>query len=104
MAGGRMTIRVLIADDHELVRRGLVAYLKTFPEIVLVGEATNGESAVMMCEANNPDIVLMDIIMPGVDGIAATQRIKDAQPEIRIIALSSSHDEEVITSALEAGA
>jgi NarL family two-component system response regulator LiaR len=104
MAGGGMTIRVLIADDHELVRRGLVAYLKTFPEIVLVGEATNGENAVRLCDAEKPDIVLMDIIMPGLDGIAATQQINIAHPEVRVIVLSSSHDEAVIAAALEAGA
>jgi DNA-binding NarL/FixJ family response regulator len=97
-------IRVMIADDHAVVRVGLAQLLATFTDVELVGVAANGEEAVSLCAERKPDVVLMDLEMPILDGIEATRRIRAAQPEIAIVVLTSFSDRERILSALDAGA
>lgn len=97
-------IRVMVADDHGVVRAGLAQLLATFPDIELVGSASNGEEAVSLCSARAPDVVLMDLEMPVLDGIEATKRIRAAQPDVAVVVLTSFSDRERIMSALDAGA
>jgi NarL family two-component system response regulator LiaR len=97
-------ISVLIVDDHEVVRRGIRAFLKARPEFILVGEAESGEAAIRMVEEMIPDVILMDLIMPGMDGVEATRKIKNLSPRSHIVVLTSYHDDENIFPALEAGA
>jgi len=99
-----MAIRVLIADDHHVVRRGLVFFLKTQEMIEVVGEAANGKEAVELARKLNPDLILMDLIMPEMDGIQATKIIKSEIPEIKIMMLTSFSDQEHVIPAVEAGA
>ncbi len=97
-------IRVVIADDHGVVRAGLAQLLATFPDVELVGSASNGEEAVSLSAARGPDVVLMDLEMPVLDGIEATRRIRAAQPDVAVVVLTSFSDRERILSALDAGA
>jgi DNA-binding NarL/FixJ family response regulator len=97
-------IRIVIADDHAVVRAGLAQLLGTFPDVELVGAAADGEEAVALCAERRPDVVLMDLEMPLLDGIAATARIRAAQPEIAVVVLTSFSDRERILRALDAGA
>ena len=97
-------IRVVIADDHAVVRHGLAQLLSTFAEVQLVGEAGDGESAVAVCEAERPDVVLMDLEMPVLDGIEATQQIKAQHPDVAVVVLTSFSDRDRILQALDAGA
>jgi NarL family two-component system response regulator LiaR len=99
-----MPIRVLIVDDHQMVREGLATFLKTALDLELVGEAADGESAVERCSRDCPDVVLMDLVMPDVDGVAATRAIRERCPDTQIIALTSFGDEARIQAVLEAGA
>jgi DNA-binding NarL/FixJ family response regulator len=101
-AGSR--IRVLIVDDHTVVRRGLRGFFDLLDDIDVVGEAGDGHGAVAMTGALHPDVVLMDIVMPAMDGITAIAAIKDRHPEIEVVALTSFIDEDRVTAALEAGA
>jgi NarL family two-component system response regulator LiaR len=102
MEGSR--IRVLLVDDHGVVRRGLRGYLELLDDIEIVGEAENGLRAIELSAELVPDVILMDLVMPQLDGIAAIGRIKTAQPEVQIVALTSFIEEEKVTAALEAGA
>jgi NarL family two-component system response regulator LiaR len=97
-------IRVVVADDHALVRSGLEGILALFDDIELVGEAGGGAEAVGMCEQTRPDVVLMDLVMPGLDGTAATAQILQRCPGTKILALTSFSDEELIEKVLRAGA
>jgi DNA-binding NarL/FixJ family response regulator len=97
-------IRVLIADDHAVVRAGLAQLLRTFEDVELVGAAANGEEAASLCEERRPDVVLMDLEMPILDGIEATRRIREAQPEVAVVVLTSFSDRDRILRALDAGA
>lgn len=97
-------IRVLIADDHHVVRRGLLFFLKTQKDIEVVGEAKNGIEAVTLAESLQPDIILMDLVMPELDGIQATKRIKEKYPQIQILMLTSFSDRDHVVPAMEAGA
>jgi DNA-binding NarL/FixJ family response regulator len=99
-----MAIKVLIADDHHVVRRGLVFFLKTQPEIEIIGEAKNGREAVEMMQTNQPDVVLMDLDMPVMNGIEATRQIKASCPEVKIMILTSFSDQDHVIPAIEAGA
>ncbi len=97
-------IRVLIVDDHDMLREGLSTFLRAFPDMRLVGEAANGAEAVQRCRELAPDVVLMDLIMPEMDGVAAIRAINAAPPRPAIIALSSFGEEQLVRAALEAGA
>ena len=97
-------IRVLLVDDHGVVRRGLRGYLELLDDIEVIGEAENGLEGVERCAELSPDVVLMDIVMPQLDGIEAISRIKAAQPQVQVVALTSFIEEEKVLSALEAGA
>ena len=97
-------IRLLIADDHAVVRSGLTQLARTFEDIELVGAAANGEEAVSLCAERHPDVVLMDLEMPELDGIAATRLITEAEPGVAVVVLTSFSDREQILRALDAGA
>ncbi|HET9458057.1 MAG TPA: response regulator transcription factor [Candidatus Limnocylindrales bacterium] len=97
-------IRVILVDDHGVVRRGLRGYLELLDDIEIVGEAENGLLGVELVDELLPDVVLMDLVMPQLDGIAAIGRIKAAHPEVQVVALTSFIEEEKVTAALEAGA
>ncbi|KGR75743.1 response regulator [Ureibacillus sinduriensis] len=97
-------IRVLIADDHHVVRRGLLFFLKTQKDIEVIGEAKNGIEAVELVDALQPDIVLMDLVMPDMDGIQATKKIKGKWPQVHILMLTSFSDKDHVLPAIEAGA
>jgi NarL family two-component system response regulator LiaR len=97
-------IRVFVADDHAIVRKGIAAVLEIVPDIVVVGEAENGRDAVYRVEQLRPDVILMDLVMPEIDGIEAIRRIKDRQPEARILVLTTFAGEDKIFPAIKAGA
>ena len=97
-------IRVLLVDDHAVVRSGLGAVLLSHDDLDLVGEAGNGQEAISACEKCQPDVVLMDILMPVMDGVAATKAIHERWPNIHIIALTSYKEKDMVEGALKAGA
>jgi two-component system, NarL family, response regulator LiaR len=97
-------IRVLIVDDHAMVRKGLVAFLKNQPEFKLIGEARDGQEAIDACEQNHPDVILMDLVMPELGGVAATRAIHQRWPHVQVIALTSFQEKELVQDALQAGA
>jgi serine phosphatase RsbU (regulator of sigma subunit)/DNA-binding NarL/FixJ family response regulator len=97
-------IRVLLVDDHAVVRSGLSAFLLAFDDLELVGEAGSGEEALRLCEQVQPDLVLMDLVMPGMGGAAATRAIRERHPQIQVIALTSFKEKELVQAALDAGA
>jgi len=97
-------IKVMIVDDHAVVRSGLSAFLLAFDDLEHVGDATGGADAVSKCIALRPDVVLMDLVMPDVDGAEATRRIKEACPEVQVMALTSYKEDDLVQGALKAGA
>ncbi|MET3549663.1 DNA-binding NarL/FixJ family response regulator [Paenibacillus favisporus] len=97
-------ITILIVDDHAIVRQGLHALFKIQPDCLVVGEADSGEQAVRIAKELVPDIVLMDLVMPGIGGVEATQMVKQVSPRSQIIVLTSFHDDQHIFPALRAGA
>ncbi len=97
-------IRVLIVDDHAMVRSGLAAFLLIYDELELVGEAASGEEAVRKCADLAPDVVLMDMIMPGMNGAEATRAIRHQCPDTKVIALTSFKEDDLMQKALQAGA
>lgn len=97
-------IRVLIVDDHAVVRSGLAAFLTVFDDLLLVGEAGSGVEAIQKCQQGNVDVVLMDLVMPEMDGAEATQRIRQQCPQVQVIVLTSFPEENLVQGALQAGA
>lgn len=97
-------ISLLITDDHALVRQGTRAFLELQPDLTVLGEANSGEEAVRMAEELAPDVVLMDLVMPGIGGVEATRKVKQVSPHSQIIVLTSYHEDEYIFPALRAGA
>jgi len=97
-------IRVMLVDDHAMVRKGLVAFLKNMPELELVGEACDGREAIEFCEQRQPDVILMDLVMPELGGVAATRTIHQRWPRVQVIALTSFQEKELVQDALQAGA
>jgi two-component system, NarL family, response regulator LiaR len=98
------SIRVLIVDDHPMVRKGLAAFLLAMKDMILVGEASNAEGAINLCKQHKPDVVLMDLLMPGMDGFEATSIIHKRYPEVKVIALTSFQEQSLVQRALQAGA
>jgi NarL family two-component system response regulator LiaR len=97
-------IRVLLVDDHAVVRSGLAAFLLVYDDLDLVGEAGSGKEAVRLCEQLQPDVVLMDLVMPEMDGAAATRIIRERWPRIQVVALTSFKEKDLVQGVLEAGA
>jgi NarL family two-component system response regulator LiaR len=97
-------IRVLIVDDHPMVRKGLATFLLAADDLELAGEARNGKQALELCEQSFPDVILMDLVMPEMDGMTAMRVIRQRWPQIQIIALTSFQEQELIHQTLEAGA
>jgi NarL family two-component system response regulator LiaR len=97
-------IRVAIVDDHAVVRSGLIAFLQIFDDMALVGVAGSGQEAVQLCDAVPVDVVLMDLMMPDMNGAAATRAIRQSHPHIQVIALTSFHEDSLVQEALQAGA
>lgn len=97
-------IRVIVVDDHAVVRGGINFFLSTIDDIELVGEANSGETAIALCDQLQTDVVLMDIVMPGQGGVAATRTICERHPHVRVIALTSFADNDLVQSVLQAGA
>ena len=97
-------IRVMLVDDHAVVRSGLSTFLMTCDDMELVGEASSGEQALDLCRKANPDVVLMDLVMSGMDGATATRLIREKCPEIQVIALTSFKEQDLVQGALQAGA
>ena len=97
-------ITVLIVDDHEVVRKGIRGYLDTLPEYDVVGEADSGERAVDIVRQLIPDVILMDLMLPGIDGVEATRIVKNISPRTQVVVLTSYHDDSLIFPALKAGA
>jgi NarL family two-component system response regulator LiaR len=97
-------IRVMLVDDHAMVRRGLATFLKAFDDLQLVGEAENGQAALRLCTEARPDVILMDMVMPDMDGAVATRLIRQQFPQVQVIALTSFKEGDLVKNTLEAGA
>jgi NarL family two-component system response regulator LiaR len=97
-------IRVMIVDDHSMVRRGLATILRIKPDLELMGEASNGREAVEFCASGQPDVILMDLMMPEMGGAAATAAIRKQWPQVQVIALTSFQEKDLVREALQAGA
>lgn len=97
-------IRVMLVDDHMMVRRGLATILKVYDDLELVGEAADGDAAIQLCASLLPDVILMDLVMPDVDGVTVTRAIRQRFPTVQVIALTSFKEENLVQSALQAGA
>lgn len=97
-------IRVLIVDDHPLVRQGISAFLEALPDVEIVAEASSGQEAVVLAEEHIPDVVLMDLIMPEMDGVEATRQVRKVSPRSQVVVLTSYHEDEHVFPALQAGA
>ena len=98
------TTTILLVDDHKVVRQGVRAFLDLQPDLSVVAEAGNGEEAVVQAQEHAPDVVLMDLIMPGMDGVEATRQVKQVSPRSQVIVLTSYHQDEHIFPAIRAGA
>ena len=99
-----MTIRIVIADDHKVVRQGLRMFLRIDPELAIVGEAANGIEALALARELKPDVVLMDVLMPGMNGIAATEAIRRELPDTEVLALTSVLEDALVIEVMRAGA
>jgi len=97
-------IRVMIVDDHDMVRKGLATFLKVSADLELVAEARDGQEALLMCEKVQPDVILMDLVMPEMDGMTATRVIRERWPQVQVIALTSFQEQGMVQEALQAGA
>jgi NarL family two-component system response regulator LiaR len=98
------TTRVLVVDDQDVFRQGISAFLGALEDCELVGTAENGVDAIALCDELLPDVVLMDIYMPRMDGLTATQKIKQRHPNIRVVVLTSLKDDEILSRMMHAGA
>jgi NarL family two-component system response regulator LiaR len=94
----------MLVDDHAMVRSGLAGFLMVYDDLELAGEAPGGEAAIALCDRSEPDVILMDLVMPGIDGAEATRRIRARHPNTQVIALTSFKEDELVQGALAAGA
>jgi two-component system, NarL family, response regulator LiaR len=97
-------VRVLVADDNERVRLSLSVFFETVEDLIMVAEASNGQEAIDLCPQVRPDIIIMDLLMPVMDGVTATRLIREKYPQIKVVILTSASDESLIKSAMDAGA
>lgn len=97
-------IRVMLVDDHAMVRKGLALFLRAYDDLEFVGEAENGTTAIQLCGDILPDVVLMDMVMPDIDGVAVTRKIRQKFPQVQVIALTSFKEGDLVRNAFEAGA
>lgn len=97
-------IRVMIVDDHDMVRNGLAVLLEAFEDLGLAGAVTNGEEAIQLCDRIETDVVLMDLIMPKMDGIAATRILRQRHPQVQVVALIGFGEEKLLEEVMQAGA
>jgi NarL family two-component system response regulator LiaR len=97
-------IRIMLVDDHAVVRSGLSAFIMAYDDFELVGEAPDGEKALQICKTAQPDVILMDLVMPGMDGAETTGLIREKYPDVQVIALTSYKEQDLVESALKAGA
>ena len=104
MVSPSQLIRVMVVDDHTMVRRGLATFLKVYDDLELVAEASNGKKAIELCNQVSPDVILMDLMMPEMDGATAIRHIRQQYPKTQIIALTSFKDQEIVQNALQSGA
>jgi NarL family two-component system response regulator LiaR len=104
MMNASQMIQVMLVDDHNVVRSGLATFLRAYEDLELVGEAKNGREALNLCHHKKPDVIIMDLMMPEMDGIAATRAILEDYPDIKIIAMTSFEEEELVHGVLAAGA
>ena len=102
MVGSR--IRVMIVDDHDMFRNGLAILLEAFPDLGLAGAVTNGEEAIQLCDRIETDVVLMDLIMPKMDGITATRTLRKRHPRVQVVALIGFGEDELLEKVMKAGA
>ena len=98
------SIRVMIVDDHAMVRTGLATFLEVSVDLDLICQATNGQEAIELCEQFQPDVILMDLVMPEMDGVTATRIIRECWPQVQVIALTSFQEKKLVQDALQAGA
>ena len=98
------SIRVLIVDDHEIIRTGITYSLTAYPDMEIVGEASSGQEALKLCRETQPDVVLVDMVMPEMDGVQTTQAIRKEHPQVQVLALTSFHDRERVWQVMQAGA
>lgn len=97
-------IKVMLVDDHNVVRSGLGAFLMVYDDLDLVAEAGSGEEALRLCQQHQPDVILMDLIMPGMDGATTTEKVCQQFPDVKVLALTSFKEKELVQGALQAGA
>jgi len=97
-------IRVMLVDDHAVVRSGLATFLSVYDDLLLIGQAGSGEEAITLCTQAQPDVILMDLVMPGMDGAETTQFIRQTYPDVQVVVLTSFPEEELVQRALKAGA
>jgi NarL family two-component system response regulator LiaR len=98
------TIRIVVVDDHDLLRQGVVTCLSAFDDLVVVGDTNRGQDGVLLVERHEPDVVLMDLIMPGLSGVDAIRQIREGWPNVKIMALTSFVDASLVQAAIDAGA
>jgi len=99
-----MTIKVFICDDHDILRKGLRSLLTTVPDLDVVGEAADGETAIEMINELKPNVILMDLLMPGIGVVEAIRQLRKNNHDVRVLVLSSSHEDELVVSSIRAGA
>lgn len=97
-------IRVMVVDDHDMIRRGLEAMLHVYPDLAHVGSASSGDQVVALCQQTHPDVILMDLVMPGMSGVEATRAVRAARQEAKVLVLTNYDEANLVQAALEAGA
>jgi len=97
-------IKVMLVDDHNVVRSGLAAFLMVYDDLDLVAEASSGEEALQLCQQRQPDVILMDLVMPGMDGATTTEKVLQRYPDVKVLALTSFKEKELVQGVLQAGA